>query len=69
MLVLDCPGRIVFHAKLARQFKRGNIVFALRQKINGQEPCRQRDLGLVKDRACFERGLRPGTPSIGKAAA
>src|SRR5271157_2437192 len=55
---------IVRHAELARQFKGRNIVLALRNEINRQEPGAERQLRLVKQRAGLDRGLTPAQRAL-----
>ena len=56
-LVVQQPGRVVFHAQVAAELQRGDASLGLADQIEGQEPGRQRQFGGLHDRASRERGL------------
>ena len=56
-LVVQQPGRVVFHAQVAAELQRGDPGFGLADQVEGQEPSCERQLGGLHDRACREGGL------------
>ena len=56
-LVVNQPSRWVAHTQLAFQGQRGQTGLGLTNEVDRQKPCRQRQLGRLKDRACNQRCL------------
>lgn len=56
-LVVQQPGRVVFHAQVAAELQRGDASLGLADQIEGQEPGGQRQFCGLHDRASRERGL------------
>ena len=56
-LVLQHPSHVVAHLQLALEIHRRDAVLGLAEQVNGQEPSRQGQLGVVGQRAGGEPGL------------
>ena len=56
-LVVQHPGRFLFHTQVAAELQRGDPGFGLADQIEGQEPGGQRQFCGLHDRASRERGL------------
>ena len=58
------PGRVVFHAKVAAEFQRGDASLGLADQIEAQEPSSERQLGCLHDRAGRERCLMAAAAAL-----
>lgn len=67
-LVVQQPGRGVAHPQIPLERQRGDAGLGLADEVNGQEPGRQRQLGVLHQGACRQRGLMPARPALKQLA-
>lgn len=58
-LVLHQPGGFVAHPQVALELQGRDVVFGLREQVDGPKPAHQRQFGRLKDRSAGCRGLLP----------
>ena len=62
--MFHAPGSIIADAQLPLQFQRRDAVLWLRQEIHPKEPSRQRQFGVLENRAAGHRGLMMTTVTL-----
>ena len=63
-LVVQQPGPVDFHARVAAELQRGDPSLSLADQIEGQKPGGQWQFGGLHDRACRERGLMAAVATL-----
>lgn len=67
-LMLHPPSRFVADAQLALHFQSRDSVLRLRQQVHSKKPSRQRQLGVLENRAAAQRCLSVATVALVQAA-